>query len=115
MNVGLVFIEVLAEITQPRRALGIGGHLPADALLGVVPVGQEVLIVLLDVEVDPPAGPVDDQLDVIGLRGRQVAAGDVVIENMAQEGWVGVAVQKVEDPAAKGVVIKRSGMRRLMR
>ena len=96
MNVGLVVVEVLAEIAQPRCALGIGGNLPADAFLGVIPVSQEVLVVLLDVEVDPPAGPVDDQLDVIRLRGRQVLAGDVVVENMAQERRVGVAVQEVE-------------------
>ena len=90
VDVGLVVIEVLSEIAQARRTLGIGRDLPADAALGVVPVRQEVLIVLLDIEVDSPAHPVDDQLDVIGLRGRQVPARDMVKEHVAQEGRIGM-------------------------
>ena len=70
--------------------------LPPDAFRGTKPVSQKIRVELLQVDVNPPALSVDEKLDEAGPGAWHIIPADSRVEDLAQEGRVGVAVEQVE-------------------
>ena len=110
--------DVVPVVRQPLSAATLGDF-PAHSLARAERLTEEVLVELLDVDVDAPALAVDDELDQVRPRRRQVLPGDVIVKDVPQERGVGVRVEEVEglvavEVAAVLAVIDRQVQRPLL-
>ena len=92
--VDLGIVTVVAQ--RARTAAATLGDLPAGPVPRPEALLHELLVELLNVDVDPPALPVDHDLDQVGQSRRYVLSTDMVEENLAQKARIRVGVQQVE-------------------
>ena len=85
-----VIIHVVTEIREAGLPARIARGFPPGALASAKSVFEEVLVELLRIDVDPPVLPVDHHANKIGLRRRDIMAGDLIGQHGAQERGVRV-------------------------
>ena len=80
-------------------------HLPARTFFGIEVFLQKVLVVLLNVGIDPPIFAVDDDSHQIGFGCGDVSSCDVRIQHGGQHRVIAMRVEQIERFVTQNLLI----------
>ena len=86
-------MELVSRINERATP---GSHLPAHSPFRAEPLGEEILVILLEIDIDTPTFAVDYQFDKIGFHGGDVIARDAIVKHLSHKRGIDVPVEQVE-------------------
>ena len=91
-----IFRDILAQVPETTIRARVAAHFPPSPFGRAIVFGQELLVELLNVGIQAPAFPIDDDLDKVCLGCRDVLPGNMRVQQRTHHRRIAAAVEEIE-------------------